>query len=319
MEKYQSIHNLLLRLGRVETVLRSMFIDIHHSHDIFDEPVKSGVDAKHRPRSRHEARQRSGIFPVGSREEKRLWHLRYRMSHFITTFSRYILDIAIDGNWQVLRRRLRKLQKRPPSHASRPATPSSGAGHDDENDEYFAFDDLDLGPNDEGDEDKGETQQLHKLHSIHSLVLYHHLIMDRILRSCLLHPSSGYQVAFKILMTLFGICLDFAKTVKEIEKGLLGWMDGAERIEEYWREWVEKETVFVCRLQFHFITLLRTVLIDSLLRLIDYRNELLLNRVTIRKRGIMISRCCYKASGTVGMGVRGMVWYWGGKGQIYRN
>jgi len=47
-------------------------------------------------------------------------------------------------------------------------------------------------------------------------------------------------------MTLFGICLDFAKTVKEVEKGLTGWMDGAEKIEEYWREWVEKETVFVC-------------------------------------------------------------------------
>lgn len=251
MEKYQSCHNLLLRLGRVETVLRSMFIDNHHSHDLFDEPLKSGVDAK-APRMKTSAReerqrQRSGIFPVGSREEKRLWHLRYRMSHFTTTFSRYVLDIAIGGNWEVLRKRLKKLQKRQ-STTSRPGTPSSGIGHEEENEDYFAFEELDLGDDDE----EVETQQLHQLHSIHSLVLYHHLIMDRILRSCLLHPSSGHQVAFKILMTLFGICLDFAKTVKEVEKGLLGWMDGAERIEEYWREWVEKETVFVCPLLLFF-------------------------------------------------------------------
>jgi len=240
MEKYQSIHNLLLRLGRVETVLRSMFIDAHHSHDIFDEPLKSGVDAKYRPRPLQD-RQRSEIFPVGSREEKRLWHLRYRMSHFITNFSRYILDIAIGGNWEVLRKRLKKLQKRQPG-SSRPATPSSAAGHEDDDQDYFAFEELDL----DDDDEEVETQQLHQLHSIHSLVLYHHLIMDRILRSSLLHPSQGHQVAFKILMTLFGICLDFAKTVKEVEKGLLGWVDGGERIEEYWREWVEKETVFVC-------------------------------------------------------------------------
>jgi len=163
------------------------------------------------------------------------------MSHFVTSVSRYILDIAIGANWEVLRKRLKKLQKRQPG-SSRPATPSSAAGHEDDDQDYFAFEELDLDDN----EEEVETQQLHQLHSIHSLVLYHHLVMDRILRSCLLHPSSGHQVAFKILMTLFGICLDFAKTVKEVEKGLLGWVDGEERIEEYWREWVEKETVFVC-------------------------------------------------------------------------
>ena len=255
MEKYQSIHNLLLRLGRVETVLRSMFIDIHHSHDIYDEPLKQGVDAKYRPRPVQE-RQRSGIFPVGSREAKRFWHLRYRMSHFTTTFSRYILDIAIGGNWEVLRKRLKKLQKRQPgSGSSRPGTPSSAAGHEDEEQDYFAFEELDF----EDEEEGPETQQLHQLHSIHSLVLYHHLIMDRILRSCLLHSSQGHQVAFKILMTLFGICLDFAKTVKEVEKGLLGWVGGAERIEEYWREWVEKETVFVCPPNTLFTLCLQTV------------------------------------------------------------
>jgi hypothetical protein len=300
MEKYQSIHNLLLRLGRVETVLRSMFIDTHHSHDIFDEPLKSGVDAKYRPRPAQD-RQRSGIFPVGSREERRLWHLRYRMSHFITTFSRYILDIAIGGNWEVLRKRLKKLQKRNPgSGSSRPATPSSAAEQEDDDQDYFAFEELDL--DDEEAEDGVETQQLHQLHSIHSLVLYHHLIMDRILRSCLLHPSQGHQVAFKILMTLFGICLNFAKTVKEVEKGLTGWMDGGERIEEYWREWVEKETVFVGPQLPTY-----TVLTDSYSPLIDYPNELLLSRMMITRKPIMIWRCYCKESGMEVMEARGMV------------
>lgn len=170
------------------------------------------------------------------------------MSHFITTFSRYILDIAIDGNWQVLRRRLKKLQKKSTATptTSRPGTPSSARNEDDENEDYFEFNDLDLDIDLDDDDEMESSQQLHRLHSIHSLVLYHHLIMDRIMRSCLLHPSAGHQITFKILMTLFGIVLDFAKTVKEVEKGLIGWQDGAERIEEYWREWVEKETVFVC-------------------------------------------------------------------------
>jgi hypothetical protein len=248
MQKYQTIHNLLLRLGRVETVLRSMFIDIHHQYDVFDEPVKSGVDAHTRRHQRvggrRQTRERFGIFPVGSREEKRLWQLRYRMSHFITTFSRYILDIGIEGNWKVLRKRLKKLQKRSSATptTSRPGTPSSARGDNDENEDYFEFNDLGL---DLEEDDLESTQQVHQLHSIHSLVLYHHLIMDRIMRSCLLHPSAGHQVTLKILMTLFGIVLDFAKTVKEVEKGLLGWQDGAEKIEDYWREWVEKETVFV--------------------------------------------------------------------------
>jgi hypothetical protein len=278
-----------------------MFIDTHHSHDIFDEPLKSGVDAKYRPRP-IQGRQRSGSFPVGSREEKRLWHLRYRMSHFITTFSRYILDIAIRGNWEVLRKRLKKLQKRQQgSGSSRPATPSSVAGHEDDDQDYFAFEQLDLDLDDE--EEEVETQQLHQLHSIHSLVLYHHLIMDRILRSCLLHPSQGHQVAFKILMTLFGICLDFAKTVKEVEKGLLGWMDGAERVEEYWREWVEKETVFVCP----SIPLVYAVLIDSYSPLIACPKGLLLSSMMIMRRRTMILRCYCKESGTVEMEASVMV------------
>lgn len=252
MEKYQTVHNLLLRLGRVETVLRSMFIDLHHQHDIIDEPLKTGIDAHHtRPSSRSQStrgRLRSGIFPPGSREEKRLWALRYRMSHFITTFIRYIIDIAIGANWRVLRRRLQRLRKTSSgSTSSRPQTPSS-TGNDKDESDYFAFDDNDLldhGDADD-DEDEGSTTNLHRLQSIDSIVLYHHLIMDRILRSCLLSPSAGHQVTYKILTTLFGIVLDFAKTAKEVEKGLLGWQDGAERIDEYWSEWVEKETVFVC-------------------------------------------------------------------------
>jgi hypothetical protein len=222
------------------------------------------------------------------------------MSHFVTTFSRYILDIAIGGNWEVLRKRLKKLQKRQPgSGSSRPATPSSAAGHEDDDQDYFAFEELDL---DDEEEEGEETQQLHQLHSIHSLVLYHHLIMDRILRSCLLHPSQGHQVAFKILMSLFGICLDFAKTVKEVEKGLTGWMDGGERIEEYWREWMEKETVFVCPQLPTYV-----VLTDSYLPWIGCRNELLLSRMIIMSKRTMILSCYCKESGMEEMEARGMV------------
>lgn len=259
MEKYQTVHNLLLRLGRVETVLRSLFIDVHHQHDISDEPAKTGVDAHHsRPSSRasrnERLRSREGIFPAGSRHEKQLWHLRYRMSHFVTSFNRYILDIAIGANWHVMAKRLKKLQRSArvgqTASTSRPSTPATDGARTED---YFDLDELDqqqYATNEEADDADETTQQdVHRLHSIHSLVLYHQLIMDRVLRSCLLSSTSGHQVVFQVLMTLFGLVLDFGKTVKEVEKGLVGWQDGAERVEGYWQEWVEKETVFVCLLR----------------------------------------------------------------------
>jgi hypothetical protein len=226
-----------------------MFIDTHHQHDIVEEPLKTGIDAHYnRPSSRSKSRierLRSGIFPPGSREEKRLWALRYRMSHFITNLTRYILDIAIGANWRVLRKRLARLRKQSlTSPSSRADTPTPSG----EEDEYFGFDDLDLLNAEQADEEEdgsGSTEILSQLHSIHSIVTYHNLILDRILRSCLFSPSAGYQVTYKILTTLFGIVLDFAKTAKEVEKGLVGWQDGAEQIDQYWLEWVEKETVFV--------------------------------------------------------------------------
>jgi hypothetical protein len=167
------------------------------------------------------------------------------MSHFITNLTRYILDIAIGVNWRVLRKRLARLRKQSfTSPSSRADTPTPSG----EEDEYFGFDGLDLLNAEQADEEEdgsGSTENLCQLHSIHSIVSYHNLILDRILRSCLLSPSAGYQVTYKILTTLFGIVLDFAKTAKEVEKGLVGWQDGAEQIDQYWLEWVEKETVFV--------------------------------------------------------------------------
>ena len=177
------------------------------------------------------------------------------MSHFITTFTRYIMDIAIGANWDVLKKRLKKLQKmnrHAPASGSRPTTPATDG---EETDDYFTLPDPDLHDAEHDDEEDHESthHDVHQLHSTKSLVLYHQLIMDRILRSCLLSPSAGHQVVFKVLMTLFGLVLDFGKTVKEVEKGLLGWEDGAERVAGYWKEWVEKETIFVCPIPFHDI------------------------------------------------------------------
>lgn len=172
------------------------------------------------------------------------------MSHFMTSFARYIMDIAIGANWDVLKKRFKKLQRKnrhgPSSGTeSRPSTPATESG---DTDDFFTSHEPDL-QNEELDDDEeyeSEHHNVHQLHSINSLMLYHQLIMDRILRSCLLSASAGHQVVYKVLMTLFGLVLDFGKTVKEVEKGLLGWEDGAERVDEYWKEWVEKETIFVC-------------------------------------------------------------------------
>ena len=210
-------------------------MDTHHQYDISEEPTKTGVDAhparSSRVRQANEKHKR-GIFPTGSKHEANLWRMRHRMSHFITTFTRYIMDIAIGANWDVLKRRLRKLQRmnrHVPASGSLPTTPATDG---EETDDYFTLPDTDPHDAEHDDEEDHESthHDVHQLHSIKSLVLYHQLIMDRILRSCLLSPSAGHQVVFKVLMTLFGLVLDFGKTVKEVEKGLLGWEDGAERV-----------------------------------------------------------------------------------------
>ena len=137
------------------------------------------------------------------------------MSQFISTLEQYLVDTAIGWNWDAMRQKLERLKRAPGSEQRAPGS------------EPF-----------EGDEGI-------QLHSIDSLVVYHHMVLDRILRAALLAPSAGHQVTFKVLMALFGCILDLGKAVKEVERGLVGWQDGAERIEALVKEWDERETIFV--------------------------------------------------------------------------
>ena len=99
-------------------------------------------------------------------------------------------------------------------------------------------------PSRDGDDDP-ELTSLHQLSSIHSLVIYHHVVLDRILRACLLAPSAGHEVTYKLLMTLFGLILDLGKAVKEIQRGVLSTEEGEEIVRQLGEEWREKEAVFV--------------------------------------------------------------------------
>lgn len=236
MEKYQTIHNLILRLSRVDLVLRTMYWDMIHQFELSDEPHKVGVDL--RPSSRlPRLRERStrSLFPKGSIAQKRLQILRFRMTHFVNVFGRYVLDIAIGSNWDAMRRRLERLRKDRTGKAhNRP-----GAS-EEESDEAW----LESSLHDE-EVDEIAPSGIRRLQSIHSIVLYHNMVLDKICRACLLGPQSGQQVTFKILMVLFGLVLDLGKTVKEVERGVIGWEDGVEKVGEIEKEWHEKEATFV--------------------------------------------------------------------------
>lgn len=240
MEKYQTIHNLILRLSRVDLVLRTMYWDMIHQFELSDEPHKVGVDL--RPSSRlPRLRERStrSLFPKGSIAQKRLQILRFRMTHFVNVFGRYVLDIAIGSNWDAMRRRLERLRKDCTGKAhNRP-----GAS-EEESDEAW----LESTLHDE-EVDEIAPSGIRRLQSIHSIVLYHNMVLDKICRACLLGPQSGQQVTFKILMVLFGLVLDLGKTVKEVERGVIGWEDGVEKVGEIEKEWHEKEATFLHALE----------------------------------------------------------------------
>lgn len=249
MDKYQLINNFLFRLARVDAVVQTLFVDvIHCGPDAMDSvPVKIGVDAKfNRMPSRIglPTERRRTVFPAGSEGERSLLYLRFTMSWFVSNLSRYVLDTAIGHNWGVMRRRLDKLRRRSRTSAStesRPVTP----GVDDGDDE---FEDLDqeLDEAEGGDEDSAtQLGALSQLQSVHSLVLYHQIILNRILRACLLSPQPGHQMTFKVLMVLLGLVLALGKVVKEVDCGMTTPETGADQVIAIKQDWTDKQAVFV--------------------------------------------------------------------------
>ncbi|EIW70720.1 hypothetical protein TREMEDRAFT_28786 [Tremella mesenterica DSM 1558] len=249
MERYQSIHNFLLRICRVDTVLRSMYFDLNHSSSV-SEP-KIGVDLPSRPQSRTSISQPTTDSLSPGKIGQKLHLLRWKMSHFITALHRYVIDIAINVNMDTMNRRLNKLQHQRPRlfhDESRPRTPNTM----DEG-EYFEYP-LSISSSFsegsfQGEEDEGGNTNLHQLHSIHSLVLYHEVILDRIIHACLLSPSPGQEVTHKILMKLFGVVLDLGKVVKQMERHELEISSGEEKIVGLSKEWEEKRIVFMHALE----------------------------------------------------------------------
>lgn len=236
MEKYQSVHNLLLRLQRAEAVLSSLFYDVMKFGD--GKSSKEGVDL-HKRNAHLTAPRRKDQSLFEGEADVALRHLRFCMSWFVTAITRYILDTAIRQNWEVMRRRLDKLRKRAHLNVhteSRPMTPADDDEFEDLDGEVFDV---------EGDEeDKTQLGTLSQLQSAHSLVLYHHVIMNRILRACLLSPQPGHQITFKILMSLLSLILDLSRTVKETERS--GDIEkGAQHVLAIRLEWNDKFAVFV--------------------------------------------------------------------------
>ncbi|WWC89400.1 uncharacterized protein L201_004324 [Kwoniella dendrophila CBS 6074] len=261
LAKYQSIHNLILRLSRCQIVLRTMYWSVLHQLETTDELYKTGVDQRgKRPSSRNtlrrsRERELNSLFPAKSSIEKRVQMLRFRMSHVVSAFGEYT-DSVISHKWGIMRRRLKRMKSRNPvidDRNSRPSSPSLTEIEDrhEENEDEYTIPDSDYDNNDASDEDEvdNDIYEINQLQSPHSILLYHQITLDKILRSCLLGQSQGQQVTYKIFMTLLGLILNTGKILVEVEKGLKGWQDGKEQIEEIDKEWNEKEAVFLHALE----------------------------------------------------------------------
>ena len=252
MAKYQSIHNLLLRICRVRTVLRLLYMDAVHRTPSFDEPVKGpGAEPKRSTASINCARVIHELFPASSVSAATLQRVRFGMSAFMSALEEYILDRAIGANWDVMRRKLERLGRkqakaRAQGQAEVGIAPITPEGEDEI---VFHSDVWEEGVVDEedqaDDDDEDGAPGMVQLHSVDSLVTYHHLIVDRILRDALLSPSEGHKVTLDVLMRLFGCILDLGKIVKLVARGSVGWEDGAERVLSIASRWDELEEIFV--------------------------------------------------------------------------
>lgn len=245
MDKYQQVHNFLLRLSRIDAVLRLLYFTVlRPTQD--GAPLKVGVDATYNKRPSRVGlppRTQRGPFPSGSEAEKASLFLRYEMSWFVSSLSHYVLDTAIGHNWDVMRRRLDKLRRRGAVTGtdSRPMTPGAEY-YDDYEDLDFELDEAGGDAESEGTAQLGSLSQLQ---SAHSLVLYHNIILNRILRACLLSDKPGHQVTFKILMALLALILDLAKTVTEVERGAVTVEEASAHVTTIRQDWSDKKAVFV--------------------------------------------------------------------------
>jgi hypothetical protein len=257
LAKYQTINNFLLRICRVRRVLQSLYLDIIHTKPHSNEHEKAVIDSTARSRSTRNRRDQDLTAPtaagdsLGARDQAgyRLHRLRFQMSGFIIALERYMVDTAIGTNWRLMRDRLEKLKKRSKSRqSSRPASPMI-LWTDDFEHSGDAHPDMENGgvhDDDSGDEDDQlNMAEIGQLQSIHSLVAYHDLTMDKILRSMLLHPSASYQLTFAHLMKLFELILDLGKLVKEIKGGSIDPAAGLDRLDKISIEWGECQRVFV--------------------------------------------------------------------------
>lgn len=223
MEKYQTIQNYLLRLARVQKVLDTVFIDLVHLTSSLE-----GVP--------------SDVF---SKLENKGQRLRFKMSNFVSGLGRHVSDTAIGSNWDRMRRRLERLRSQSTSTASRPSTPFNDR---DESHLDLLEDNSDSasgGRNIDEEEEETNSTSINQLKSIQSLVTYHQLTLDRILRSCLLSPQAGYQVTFKVLMSLLGSVLDFGKIIKLVIRKSVSSEDALERIKGVAADWDDKQRIFV--------------------------------------------------------------------------
>jgi hypothetical protein len=143
------------------------------------------------------------------------------MSHVIAAFSQYVLDSAIARNWDIFMRRMERLKQR--SRRS-----------DTDEDDGFGL-----------EEDPDEGVPGGEIKDIHALVLYHHHVLDRILKGCLLGPSAGQKALQRILMGLFGVILDVGKLVKEVAMRQVGEDEGGSRLKKLNSSWCEREEMLV--------------------------------------------------------------------------
>ena len=234
ISKYQRIFNFLLKIARVDLVLRSLTLDVLHPTAHHQVGPKNGVDAIFTGTSGRLVDQQSGVFPCGSSDQKRLQDLRLRMMQFVSSVQRYMIDMAVGNTWGTFRSRMEEVEGRSlldPTTATQPGHHEALAMGDmsDGASDLSDWEDQDL-PASPPDPDYSGSPE-----TIQGIMTLHDGTLDKIHDLCLLSPRT--RVSHMTLMAMFEVVLQVGQAIKLLQSSIGSLAEAAESLDASNGEW----------------------------------------------------------------------------------
>ncbi|KAE8270607.1 hypothetical protein A4X09_0g1716 [Tilletia walkeri] len=240
---YQRLFNFLLRILRVQTVLRGLAkstLLLSRSGNTTSSRKSSKLHPPPPPASSTSVA--SLLFTHDPLLSAALHSFRFEAQHVVNALATYVADVAIGLPWTRFQKRLRQLARGAGagagaaprgttargtgSMAGKGVLPSevgdlddddgssvwTGAGEDDEVDDEDGEEEEEEEEEEEGGERNEETFQLF---NVFSLSRYHERVLDRMLQACFL--KQRFRGIMKIINDLFQLILDLGQLIQDVE------------------------------------------------------------------------------------------------------